>query len=400
MALGACGSKAPAFGEQHAVNTPLYADNRVYFLEPRNDGGSFQKLSGLGEGASKLADSVPRNAPLSIIMRSVDIPASLKTDNGNKNLITGPADYAVILDVGASADGSTKSIVVWYQRGVQPDQSLNFSNLLIYYEPQWDERVPPFFRVRVMDVTNERNEQTRKALERAGNIASGLGALALNPMLVPLIGISFTSAELVLANAENRLIVDYSVQLYSEVSVSQSGDSGLGTLRRGSYVVVGRPNTSGREFWETSDLKYQIQSRRLFASTKLINVPTALITVGTFKSIVPTLVLERSAALTLLLTTSGTKTSVEQLEEASERLSISVKSLALGERLEKYRRSEDAKQIIGNLTDPEISKNLGADNTFNLLQALNTCYKRDAPFESGKDVANYYRSLADKRCKE
>ena len=103
---------------------------------------------------------VQANAPLSIMMRSVDIPA-IRDANGNKTAgIDGPADYAVILDIAAKEDGSNQSIVVWYQRGVQPDQSLNFSNLLVYYVQRWDERVAPSFRLRVMDVTTERNAET------------------------------------------------------------------------------------------------------------------------------------------------------------------------------------------------------------------------------------------------
>ncbi|MGV8294287.1 hypothetical protein ACV36C_36140, partial [Pseudomonas aeruginosa] len=81
--------------------------------------------------------------------------------------IDGPADYAVILDIAAKDDGSNQSIVVWYQRGVQPDQSLNFSNLLVYYVQRWDERVAPSFRLSVMDVTTERNAETLRALQRA-----------------------------------------------------------------------------------------------------------------------------------------------------------------------------------------------------------------------------------------
>lgn len=399
LVMTGCGSKSAEFGEDNAVNTPLYADNRAYFLEPEVKESSSQRLIALGEAVPSGVKSVSRNAPLSIVMRSVDLPAALKAGNGSREVIKGPADYAVILDVGAASDGSSKSIVVWYQRGVQPDQSLNFSNLLIYYEPQWDERVAPLFRIRVMDVSKEKNAQTRKSLERANNVAGSLGAMASNPAVAPLIGVAFTAAELVFANANNRLILDYTVQLYSQSAVDSAIGGGLGVLRSGSYVVVGRPASTGREFWETDQLKYQVRSRRLLNASQTLDVPTALITVGTFKSVIPTSVMQRSAALTILLSENGASASTEQLEEAVDRLSGSVKALAMSERLEKYRRSEDARLIIGLLTDPEASKALGADNEYNLLESLNSCYEREVPFGSGKDAADYYRSLADKSCK-
>ena len=38
-------------------------------------------------------------------------------------------------------------------------------------------------------------------------------------------GVAFTAAELVLANQRNRMVLDYSVQLYSQSAVSQSAGS-------------------------------------------------------------------------------------------------------------------------------------------------------------------------------
>ncbi|MCG2600881.1 MAG: hypothetical protein KBO59_25585, partial [Achromobacter sp.] len=61
---------------------------------------------------------------------------------------------------------------------------------------------------------------------------------------------AFTAAELVLANQRNRMVLDYSVQLYSQSAVSQSAGSNLGLLKQGTYVVVGRPVAGTRAFWE------------------------------------------------------------------------------------------------------------------------------------------------------
>lgn len=232
--LAGCAGGEPRIGDAYTVHTPIYADNRIFYLKPGDDERA-RVLEQAGAPASSDAErqlAVPANAPLSIMMRSVEIPA-LKDAAGVKTAgIDGPADYAVILDIAAKDDGSNQSIVVWYQRGVQPDQSLNFSNLLVYYVQRWDERVAPSFRLRVMDVTTERNAETLRALQRAQGVANGAASLANNPLVSPLVGVAFTAAELVLANQRNRMVLDYSVQLYSQSAVSQSAGSNLGLLKQ------------------------------------------------------------------------------------------------------------------------------------------------------------------------
>lgn len=397
MALG-CASSEPSIGDQFTAFTPLFADNRVYYAKEA-DVTSTQVLEPLGAALSVGEEAIPRNSPLSIIMRSVEIPAAVESsaDGSLKDgIIHKSADYAVLLDVGTNVDGSSQSIVVWYQRGVQPDQSLNFSNLLVYYEARWDERVAPFFRVRVMDVTEERNAETRRSLERAQNVTASFGAMATNPMVSPLIGIAYTAADLILANRKNRMILDYSVQLYSSAAVAQAGSGGLGMLKRGSYIVVGRPAGESRSFWRKG-FKYDSITHALNSGTERVNVPTASITIGTFESTVPANVMARSAALTTLLAANGTKSTVEQIDDASERLGASVEAFTIGERINRYRSYRDVDIALKKLQDTEFLERIGADDQFFLLRAISHCFGFTTVFTSIEEAEQY--RMANKRQK-
>ncbi len=399
--LAGCAGGEPRIGDSYTVHTPIYADNRIFYLKPgANPADAVRTLELAGMPASDAAErqlAVPPNAPLSIMMRSVEIPAR-QDAAGNKTAgIDGPADYAVILDIAAKDDGSNQSIVVWYQRGVQPDQSLNFSNLLVYYVQRWDERVAPSFRLRVMDVTTERNTETLRALQRAQGVASGAASLANNPLVSPLVGVAFTAAELVLANQRNRMVLDYSVQLYSQAAVSQSAGSNLGLLKQGTYVVVGRPVAGSRAFWE-KPLTYNARTNQVLDGTTPLNVPTALVSVGTFESIVPKSVLEKSVALTALLSKVGSGASIEQVSDAQDRLQAAVTAYALGERLARYRDQNTLDEISDKLADDAFSKALGSEEAFLLLRGLNTCYRLAKPLTALDEFRSYHDKPEGKVC--
>lgn len=397
--VSGCSGIGPQVDNRYTVFTPEFADNRVYYLGSKGVGQN-QPLEAIGTSSTRAGNTIARNSPISIVLRSVEIPAKYESDGKGgmrKGVVTEDADYAVILDVGTKADGSSSSMVVWYQRGVQPDQSLNFSNLLVYYEPRWDERVAPFFRVRVMNVTKEKNIETRKALERAHNIAGSVGVMATNPIVTPLIGISFTAAELVFANKENKMLLDYSVQLYSSSSAAQAGME-LGTLKRGSYVVVGRPPAETRDFWK-GPFSYEPDSRAIFRGTNVINVPTASLTVGTFESIVPTIVMERSTALTALLSSNGSGSTVEEIEDVNNRLSASIEAFAATEKIRRYRNHQDVEAILVKMDmDPVFQGRLGSEDVFFVLRAASECFGVK-PFVSVKEAIDYRAAHANESCK-
>lgn len=404
LGLAGCADFGPLLTDRNTVYTPIFADNRVYYLKARDQAKQTQELEPLGVAINRGAGERPieRNSPLSIVLRSVEIPAKSAGDssaNETDSAITGAADYAVILDIGTKADGTSQSLVIWYQRGVQPDQSLNFSNLLVFYEPRWDERVAPYFRIRVMDVTTERNAETKRALERAHNLGNSLGALAANPAVSPLIGIAFTAAELVLANKQNRMVLDYSVQLYSSRAATQAGSSELGVLKRGSYIVVGRPNAAGRAFWKNK-FEFDPESRELTAAKIRVNVPTALISVGTFESVVPTIVLERSTALTALLAANGADATIEQVNDATKRLAASIQAFTMGERLVRYRDGESATEILRKLRDASFKADAGTESIFFLLRNLNDCFQPSPRFTSVDEALAWRDKNPNAPCKK
>ncbi|HEY9262064.1 hypothetical protein, partial [Chitinophaga sp.] len=397
--VSGCSGVGPQVNDKYTVFTPEFADNRVYYLGAKQAGKN-QPLESVGLNSEKNKNEIVRNSPISIILRSVEIPAKYESDGKGglkKGVITESADYAVILDVGIKADGSANSLVVWYQRGVQPDQSLNFSNLLVYYEPRWDERVAPFFRVRVMNVTKEKNEETRRALERAHNVAGTIGVMAKNPIVTPLIGISFTAAELVFANKENKMLLDYSVQLYSSSAAEQAGME-LGTLKRGSYVVVGRPPAESRTFWK-GPFTYDPESRLVFRGADMINVPTASLTVGTFESIVPVSVVDRSTTLTALLSSSGSGTTVEEIQDVNNRLSASIEAFTAAEKIRRYRNHMDVQNILVKMNmDRVFQSRLGSEDVFFVLRAASECFGV-TPFASIKEAYDYRAAHENERCK-
>lgn len=400
-ALMGCAERGPTIQDGYTSFTPIYRDNRVYYVNRRSPGATTQLLTPQDLPSTDATDVVPRNSPLSIIVRSIEIPAAKEIDASGKtvdSLVTGAADYAVILDIGTKDDGTSESIVVWYQRGVEPDQSLNFSNLLVYYQPIWDERIAPTFHIRVMDVTTEKNAETRKALERAGNIGGALSSMAANPAVKPLIGIAFTAAELVAANKSNKLLLDYTVQLYSSSAATAAGSGELGVLRRGSYIVIGRPHQEGREFWRNT-FNYEPSTHAVYTTRKRVNVPTAAITVGTFASIVPQSVMKKSAELTTLLATNGVNSSIEQIDDTSNRLATSITAFTLGERLTKYRSQYDAENILIQINDQNFTDKLGSDDRFLLLRSISSCYNV-SQFKSFQEATDYVSKLKDKKCVE
>ena len=399
LTASGCSGGGPQVGNRFTVFTPEFADNRVYYLGAKGT-DQVQPLESIGTSAAQDPNVILQNSPISIILRSIEIPKKTEADSQGwfkKSFAAKDADYAVILDIGTKADGSSNSMVVWYQRGVQPDQSLNFSNLLVYYEPRWDERVAPFFRVRVMNVTEEKNAETRKALERAKNIAGPIGVMAANPIVTPLIGISFTAAELVFANKNNKMLLDYSIQLYSSYSSFESGME-LGTLKRGSYVVVGRPPSESRDFWK-GGLSFDPESRVLLKDNKPVNVPVASLTVGTFESIVPTIVMERSTELTALLSSNGTGSTIEKIEDANNRLSASVEAFAATEKIRRYRSQWDVEAILKKMElDPGFKSRLGSDDVYFVLRAASKCFGVKQ-FASVKEAIDYRVEHKNESCK-
>lgn len=353
MILSGCTSVLqPGVGERdlYVVNTPEYPDNRVFYLGTSSADRLTQLVSG---HETQTIDSDPvHGQPLTVIVNSVGLPY-VEEDKLVRR------DLALILDIQAENQGNPQSIVVWYQRGVLPGQTLNFSNLLIYHQEAWDDRVAPYFRIRIMNVSGERNLETREALAEVSKYG-GLVALALqNPGLSPVISTAARAASLVLAGRENRMVLDYTVQFYGKKRVENSPGTYLTPLKLGRFALVGRRSSDlpNSQFWRTpltyDEFNGTIQSKQ-GDSRAPMNTPVVMVTVTNQEAIVPAFVASKSAYLTRLLTEASTK-NLDEIQRESSDLTQRIRAYVLREKVYRYRQKGDLSELVSlmkNADDP------------------------------------------------
>ncbi|MCB4822686.1 hypothetical protein [Roseicella aerolata] len=128
-------------------------------------------------------------------------------------------DAAIIIDVWTDErlleDGKPpRPIVAWYQRGVRAGGQLNFNDIVVYAKSQWNSAAPPRIRVRVLDVTGERNREALNGLETANRFGGTIAAMAGNPLAAAAVEAATNAARLVIANNDNRAVLDFTVQFY------------------------------------------------------------------------------------------------------------------------------------------------------------------------------------------
>ena len=333
-------TKGPTYNSaygQHVRYTPTYQENKVFWAGTISNNEEHYKESVplLPDFVSTTAslqngDYVQHGEPLTVVLSSAVLPTSQTVD-------TGKHDLAVIIDMVTAADGKTTSLLAWYQRGVKADQALNFSNLVVHYEPRWDSRLAPMFRIRLMDVATEKNEETEFLLSEAGKYGATIAQVAQIPIAQPTIDIAARAASLALGNKNNTLLLDYTVQFFSQEHIAQSAGAGLGALKRGKFIVIGRPQredmgtgvapeSPARTFWK-QDFYYnrltEIVSIDQEGAKEVVSPFISLILV-TAEAIVPVEVLERSAYLSNYLFSPEKPSDLERIATESEALFKSV----------------------------------------------------------------------------
>lgn len=285
---------------------------------------------------------VKHNDPLAIIVNSVRLPADGR----------GRRDIAVVLDVESSTEIDRQQLVVFYQRDVPEGHALNFADLLVYFDPDWDSTNPVEFRLRVIDVMSERNERVRRTLERADSLVSSMEGLVPHPA-IPGIEVAIEAARMILTNRNNRILLDYVVQFHSLATFEGSNAADMGLLRRGSWLVIGRPNDTDDRFWSRSIFKQRHTDELIAgpltpdstATGERLPVPSFEVTISTADVQVPRSVLDRSEQLTALLATRG-KDDPDSLESAMSSLQFSIRAYAADRRLKKYRTLDDLGALI------------------------------------------------------
>jgi hypothetical protein len=389
-AAAGCTSLGTGFERNVATTPPRYAENRVFFLPTATETvaltPAYAPLT-----KDEEAKAIRHGEPLTIVVNGVALPKDAR-DVGKTR------DIAVLLDIGAKSDSGDTSMVVWYQRGVRPDQLLNFSNLLVYYEPFWDSRVAPQFRLRMVDVATERNQATRELLSVVERTTSSLAAFLPDLATSQGVRVAARAATLVLANRQNEVLLDYTVQFYSQQHVAASGGAGLGQLRRGAFVAVGRPDQCGtqlcgRDFWRTS-LKYDPQTGQILGNKGAdVAAPFMFVSVVTAESVVPKIVLERSASLFALLQASGQGGPIEQIASQAEDLQGSVQAYVKNEKLKRYRSMADLEDVVAEALNDKLSSE-DAAYLRRTLSELSGAY-----FSSPDQIKQWWEGMQAKQCK-
>src|SRR4051812_10123003 len=184
LLLSACGAEAPELIGDRAlvVNAPLYRADKVFYIQPEADRRHATLIEPFA--LTRSDDVVLNGDPVTIVVNKVYLPDSLtdaKPRVGDAFTRKPSRDIAVLLDVGLKQGTDEQFIAVWYERGVLPGTPLSFENLPVFSQDAWNSDVPPYFRVRVVDVTTERDARTREFLTLASGVATGLSAFVATP---------------------------------------------------------------------------------------------------------------------------------------------------------------------------------------------------------------------------
>jgi hypothetical protein len=356
------------------VSTPGdYPENKVLYLGPKDcSAGSSDAMRPLRH-LYELDVNDPNNKyyvnhgdPIAVVLNGVRLPQNERGSSKGR-------DIAVVLDMITFGKQKLDPLVVFYQRNVYPEQMLNFQNLVVYCDPSWDSSIPPYFRVRMIDVKAEKNRNTRSLLKKCENLGKNLSGLIPHPAL-PVVSIAIEAANAVLSNHKNKMILDFQVQFFSVGQMQSAGDALLGGLRKGQWLVVGRPKSQNSSFWNkqiyldrrTDRLREKISLKGKSDFTNL-RVPYVSTIIFSSDVQVPSLVMDRSHALLKLLSTSAIKTDPDSLDAVAEQLDSAIKTYTALRRLSKYRSMADVKRVYELLSEYKTDKR-AADGTSKLKE--------------------------------
>jgi len=343
-----------ALDDVSAVQTPIYSANKILFLRPTDD----QRYGELRHGymrdpvATQTSTSgapppqaqgtrrpVRNRQPLSIVVSRAYVPTTLPsclpraTDAlfGRRGGRRAGRDIAVLLDVSTVAERSD-FIAVWYQRDVPPDETLTFQDLLVYSSDAWDAKYPPFFRMRLVDVSSERNTAVGALLDQVRSSSDTITGLLGVPGASPIIGIAALAARQVLAHDHNETLVDFTFQLYGEQVLSEAGGVPLGVLETGGILVTAVPCGAGNSFWN-NDLKFDHRLGRIETTDGATqDMPYVFATILTADLAVPQIVRTRSAAIMRRLTDPQVvQTELQAALADAQRLEVALAALNIRE---------------------------------------------------------------------
>ncbi len=361
-----------------------------------------QLLSNLkAERATFESVMIQNGSPLSVVLRTVGVPR----DAGDRLLIPNKKelDIAVLLDISTNSDAPVDTMVVWFQRGVKPGQTLNFSNILVYYEAAWDYRYPPSFRIRLVNVADVENKEIGEILSTISSSVGSVAAVVKNPLISPLVQSAMTGAKLILSHAENKVLVDYTVQFYSSEFVQASDDIGITGLRSGSFIVVGQPakfdgekcfpeKDNFRSFWDNR-LYYKSFSGDVYFSScstadslNKADSPFLTLNVTPAESILPKAVIERSIRLNQMLASYNSGSRLSDISELGNKLADSIMVYTATEKAKRYQRVSDIADALELAKDASLAD----EDKLVILKWLNSKCKTNL------SIAQYLEGLTAK----
>ncbi|WP_156331385.1 hypothetical protein [Pseudomonas kilonensis] len=338
--------------DRNVINTPDYFDNRVFYVSPNKENDVY-KLSRSDTLSPDESSDISHGSPISVILDSVTLP---RADSSRT------MDIAIVIEVGASDNGTSTPIVAWYQRGVNPDQALNFSNLLLYFEPRWDARIAPLFHIRVIDVYAEKNQEARDALAQVSQLSQSLSPIA-SGVNQAAFSLGVKAAGLILSNRDNRQLLDYTVQFYSSETINNSYGSDLTPLRRGRFILLSRPidKISTSSYWNAFSGTFDPASKNVISQGQVVASPTVTVTVSTAQTIVPVLVSSRSLYLQSLLSDSQQKNAAS-IESAAASVLGAAKTYSSIDRLRRLRTKRSLEQVIALEKDQAAATKVSDDD--------------------------------------
>jgi hypothetical protein len=380
-----CAGTPPEIGRSYAIDSPsIHKENRVLFL--KQAAGAKTPTRDLVHGFDLEENEdleIQALKPLGVVVRGVRIPADL----------TSPRDIAVVLDVVTVGSESATPMVVAYQRQVSGGQMMNFQDLLVYFDPEWDGMTPPYFRVRVIETNVEKSSFSESLLEEAARLPGALGLLPPHPIL-PIVSTAIKAAGLILTNPSNKVLLDFQVQFYSKLQVDGSGGTTLNQLRKGAWLVVGRPGGQTSEFWE-SDLSIDLRSGLIRLKNepgKAIQSPYVSVAIFSAEASVAKEFLDRSHALLQLLGNPVERSNLSGLEGSVEALSGSLALYSAQRRIQVFGSSEEFRRVVELLTSEASRKELPQDVQDSLLRLISKSVKTEE-FTDFTSLSNWWKNI-------
>ena len=275
-----CSNEPKLFGTT-IVNAPEYGNARVFQVSTVSTSNvNCQDSVGIGcqerwvwqsinipnetdaDGKACLSGSIiDDGSPVSIAVRKVALPDSAFESEENKK------DIAVVLDIAAKEGEHATTLAVWYERNVKMGRTLSFDSLVVYSQDNWDNRVAPYFRVRIVDVAKEKRKAALQTLNQVAQFGQKLSNVFALPLASPVIQIAKSAAELALGGKKNKILVDYQFQLFSDLQRDNAGGIPLGLFREGGLLIVAQPRTEAeraganpsmreRDYWALNEARF------------------------------------------------------------------------------------------------------------------------------------------------